>query len=85
MISEGVTGGRDDAFTFAVVLCAYAMLRYGRAPSRWNAVLMGLSAGIACLIRITSLSFLLPGLAYLFLATTRPWKERLRGMPWLSS
>lgn len=80
MISEGVTGGRDDVFTFAVALCAYAMLRYGRAPSRWNAVLMGLSAGIACLVRITSLSFLLPGLAYLFLATTRPWKERLRGM-----
>jgi len=80
-----VTGGRDDAFTFAVALCAYAMLRYGRAPSRWNAVLMGLSAGIACLVRITSLSFLLPGLAHLFLATTRPWKERLRGMPWLSS
>jgi hypothetical protein len=68
MISWGVDGWRDDAFTCAVVLATYAMLRYARQPSRSNALFLGIVAGVACLIRITSLSFLAPGFAYLVLA-----------------
>jgi len=80
VISWGVGGWRDDGFTCAVVLSAYAMLRYSRVPSRWNAVLMGVVAGLACLVRITSLSFLVPGFACLFLVTRGPWRERLGGV-----
>jgi len=80
VVSWSVGGWRDDAFTCAVVFSAYAMLRYSRAASRRNAVLMGMIAGLACLIRITSLSFLLPGFAYLYLTSRRPVKERLAGI-----
>lgn len=80
VIFWGVDGGRDDAFTCAVVLCAYVMLRYLRSASRGNAILMGAVAGIACLVRITSLSFTLPAFAWLLFTTRRPWRERLNGV-----
>ena len=80
LISEDVAGGRDVAFTFTVVACAYAMLRYWRTPSTGNAVLMGLAASVACLVRITSLSFLIPGMALLFVMTKRSWQERTKGL-----
>jgi hypothetical protein len=83
VISWGVDGWRDDAFTCAVVLATYAMLRYARQPSRWNALFVGIVAGVACLIRITSLSFLLPGFGYLALTAGRPSSARLlSGRPW---
>jgi len=80
VISWGVGGWRDDAFTCVVVLSCYAMLRYSRVPSRCNAVLVGLVAGLACLTRITSLSFLVPGFAYLLLTTNQTWRARLNGI-----
>jgi 4-amino-4-deoxy-L-arabinose transferase-like glycosyltransferase len=80
LISEDVAGGRDVAFTFAVATCAYVMLRYWRTPSTRNAVLIGLAASVACLVRITSLSFLVPGMAFLLVMTKRPWKERVKGL-----
>lgn len=80
VISWGVGGWRDDAFTCAVVLSAYAMLRYARVSSRSNAVLLGVVAGFACLIRITSLSFLVPGFVLLALTTSHAWRERLKGV-----
>jgi hypothetical protein len=79
-ISWGVRGWRDDAFTCAVVLSAYTIVRYMRVPSRRNAVLLGVVGGISCLIRITSVSFLAPGFACLLLASRQPWKERLAGI-----
>jgi 4-amino-4-deoxy-L-arabinose transferase-like glycosyltransferase len=78
MISEDIAGGRDVAFTFVVVASTYAMLRYWRLPSRRNAVLIGLAASVACLVRITSVSFLVPGMAFLLVMTKRPWKERVK-------
>jgi hypothetical protein len=80
LISEDVAGGRDVAFTFAVAACTYAMLRYWRSPSTRNAVLIGLAASGACLVRITSVSFLIPGMALLFFMTKRPWKVRVKGL-----
>ena len=65
VIFWGVDGGRDDAFTCAVVLFIYVVLRYVRSRSRGNAILMGATAGVACLVRITSLSFVLPVFAWL--------------------
>ena len=78
VISWGVRGWRDDAFTCAVVLSCWALLRCSRVPSRGHAVVLGVAAGLSCLIRITSLSFLLPGFIFLLARTAQPWRTRLR-------
>lgn len=80
VISWGVSGWRDDAFMCSVGMCAYAMVRHVRVPSRGSAILLGVCAGIACLIRVTALSFLLPGFVCLLVMTRHPWKERLMGI-----
>jgi hypothetical protein len=80
VVSWSVGGWKDDAFTAAVVLSTYTMLRYARAPSLRRAIVMGMIAGLACLIRITALSFVVPGLACVLLATAAPWRARLRGV-----
>ena len=77
LIGWNVGGWRDDAFMAAVVVCAYTMLRYCRWPSRNNAVFMGIAAGLACLIRITSLSFIVSGFAFLLVMRGTPWKTRM--------
>lgn len=77
IVTWSVGGWRDDAFTCAVLVSTYAMVRYLRAPTMMKGVAIGLVAGAACLIRITSLSFVLPGLAYLFFASTQPWRARV--------
>ena len=77
LIGWNVGGWRDDAFMAAVVVCAYTMLRYSRRPSRANALIMGMAAGLACLIRITSLSFVVTGFAFLLLLRETPWKVRM--------
>ena len=77
LIGWNVGGWRDDAFTAAVVVCAYTMLRYWRTPSRANALLMGMAAGLACLVRITSLSFVVAGFGFLLVLRGRAWKSRL--------
>jgi hypothetical protein len=78
LITEGITGGRDEAFMFAVAMFAWALVRWRRSPSVRRAMLAGAIGGFACLVRITSVSFLVPGLACLFFLTDRPWKVRLR-------
>lgn len=75
LIGWSVGGWRDDAFTAAVMVCACAMLRYCRSPSRRNAVFIGIASGLACLVRITSLSFVAAGIAFLMLRRT-PWRMR---------
>jgi 4-amino-4-deoxy-L-arabinose transferase-like glycosyltransferase len=80
VITWGAGGWRDDAFTFAVVLFAYATLRFARDPSGRHAVAMGAVAGLACLVRITALSFVLPGFACLALIGARPVRARLAGI-----
>jgi 4-amino-4-deoxy-L-arabinose transferase-like glycosyltransferase len=72
------TGGwRDDAFTFTVVAAAWAMLRCMRSPTGRNAVVLGVFAGAACLVRITAVSFIIPGLAYLLLAAPATRRQRV--------
>lgn len=79
-ITWGTGGWRDDAFMCGVVFAAYAMLRYARSPSRGNAIALGIVCGLACLVRITSLSFVLPGLLWLFVTQPGPWRARIRGI-----
>ena len=65
VIGWAAEGWRDDAMMFVFVMSCYAFLRCVRAPTVANAILAGVIAGIACLTRITALSFLLPAIAYL--------------------
>jgi 4-amino-4-deoxy-L-arabinose transferase-like glycosyltransferase len=80
VISWGVSGWRDDAFTFAVMLSACSMLYHRRKPSIGSAVALGVSAALACLTRIFSLSFLGPGFLYLLLWSADSWRHRLRDL-----
>ena len=76
LISWGVNGWRDDAFMFFVVLSSYALLRCHRQLTYRHAVWAGIVAGLACLTRLTSLSFLVPG--FVILAWSyRVQRERL--------
>ena len=77
LIGWNVGGWRDDAFTAAVVVFAYTLLRYWRAPSRRSAVVLGIAAGLACLVRITSLSFVASGFACLVLLRGYPWRSKV--------
>jgi hypothetical protein len=76
LIGWNVGGWRDDAFTAAVMVCTYTMLKYCRSPSRANAAGVGMASGLACLIRITSLSFVAAGFAYLLLRHRTPARKR---------
>ncbi len=78
VISTGTEGWRDEAFTCAVLLTALAMLRLIRRPSIRYAAMLGLASGAACLVRITSVSFVLSGFAYLCFAIDVPWRRRAR-------
>lgn len=69
-ITWAVDGWRDDLFTGMFVLTVWAILRFRDRASFGNALLLGAIAGAACLTRITSLSFILPGL--LWIAISRP-------------
>lgn len=64
-IAWAAEGWRDDAMMFVFVMSCYAFVRCMRAPTVANAIFAGAIAGIACLTRITALSFLLPAVIYL--------------------
>jgi hypothetical protein len=78
LILWGVRGWRDEAFLAIVPLWALAMLRAARAPAIASGAALGAAGGLALLVRITSLSFVVPGLAYLILAGTKTWRDRVR-------
>lgn len=63
VVEWAADGWRDDAFTAMVALSAWAILRFWKRPTWGAAVLAGGVAGVACLTRITAVSFLLPALA----------------------
>jgi 4-amino-4-deoxy-L-arabinose transferase-like glycosyltransferase len=56
-------GWRDDTFTFFVVAFCFFLLRLWARPGRGVAVASGVVAALACLTRLSALSFVLPGLA----------------------
>jgi hypothetical protein len=81
-ISCNILGGRDELFTVTALAFTYVVLRYVQEPTRRRAAIAGAWAGAACLVRITSLSFVLPGLACLIFVSRRPWKARLSDVAW---
>jgi len=68
LISIGVDGWRDDTFMFLVLMFCYAMLRLFRKASFGNALFAGVVAGLVCLTRMTSFSFIVPAYLYVLLA-----------------
>jgi len=78
VVDNATEGWRDDAFASAVVLTAWLLLRFSRRPDAKRAIALGAAAGAACLVRITALSFVLPGLVYVVAILALPWRERLR-------
>jgi hypothetical protein len=64
VITFAVDGWRDEGFTFFAVMTGYSFVRLRRSPSFGNAVVAGVFATGACLTRLTSFSFVVPGLAY---------------------
>lgn len=71
VITWAPDGWRDDTFTAAVLLATWGLLRLHRTPGFSKAVAAGLLCGIACLTRITALTFVLPALIWLVLAPLR--------------
>ena len=71
VLGLGHIDGNDVAFTLAVVLAALALLRYLRAPTWANALIVGLAGGATLLVRITGLA-VVPVLALLVALTAWP-------------
>jgi Dolichyl-phosphate-mannose-protein mannosyltransferase len=57
-------GWRDDTFAAAFVFALWAIVRLRQRPSVGNAVLAGCLGAVACLTRVTALSFLVPTLLW---------------------
>jgi hypothetical protein len=74
VITWAPDGWRDDTFMAAVLFAAWAFIRFSRQSSFGNALLLGAAAAAACLTRITALSFVVPGLAWLIVES--PAAER---------
>lgn len=71
LITWGIDGWRDDTFMALLLLTLWGLLRLRRQPTFAHALLAGSAAGLACLTRITALSFVLPALALLVIDAPR--------------
>ncbi len=79
-VSWAPDGWRDDTFMLAFTLTAWLFVRFRRAPTHGNAVAVGLAGAVSCLTRITSVSFVLPGLALAIVDGLRAeWRRRWQG------
>lgn len=78
LISSAPDGWRDDVFAATVTFAAWAFVRFHQRPVFRHAVLVGITSGLACLTRVTALSFVLPALVWVTLAGgERPRRPRL--------
>jgi hypothetical protein len=78
LITQGSQGCRDDAFACGVVLTVAAMVAWMQKPSRALVILIGVSAGLTGLVRISAFSFILPGFLYLMWASGPPRTARIK-------
>ena len=76
VLSWSVGGWRDDLFTALVTLAAWGFVRFHRRVSFGNALLAGITGGLACLTRITALSCVIPALAWVAFAGGRHQRRR---------
>lgn len=77
LITWGVDGWRDDTFMALVLLSAWGFVRLRARPSFGRALAAGTFAGLACLTRITALSFVIPALAVLVLDAPAPLRRQM--------
>src|SRR5918994_2860255 len=75
-ITWAVDGWRDDTFTAVFLLSAWALVRFHERASFGNALLVGITAGVACLTRITALSFIVPALVWIVASGKTGIRER---------
>lgn len=75
-VSWSADGWRDDTFTCMVVLTICALLWLRRQPHPRRAVLAGVAAAVACLTRITSVSWIVPALLLIAVERRREWRHR---------
>lgn len=85
LITWGIDGWRDDTFTALLLLTLWSFLQLRRRPSFAQALLAGAAAGLACLTRITALSFVLPGLALLVIDAPRGERRHRAAMAGLAA
>lgn len=76
-ITWSVDGWRDDTFSAAFVFAAWALVRLHQRQSFANAVTAGVLCGIACLTRITALSFVIPALVWIAISGPDERRQRL--------
>jgi len=77
MVTWGVDGWRDDTFSAAVLFSTWALLKLRERPGPANAILSGALCAIACLTRITAISFIVPAFVWL-VADRAPAPRMLR-------
>lgn len=75
-ITWAVDGWRDDTFTAVFLLSAWALVRFHERASFGNALLLGITAGAACLTRITALSFIVLALIWIVASGKTGIRER---------
>ncbi len=66
-VSWAVDGWRDDTFTLFTVLTIWSLIQLARVRTPRRAVVAGVMAGLACLTRLSALSYVLPGLTWIVL------------------
>lgn len=83
LVSLASLGWRDDAYMAMAVLSALLMLRWWRADPPGTratytaAAWAGVGAGFAMLTRITAVTFLVPGIIWLFVERRAGWRRQL--------
>jgi len=78
VITWAPDGWRDDTFTATVLFAVWSVLRLHQRPSTANAVLAGGLCGVACLTRITALSFVVPAILWLIVAAGPSRRDKVR-------
>jgi hypothetical protein len=76
-ISWSVDGWRDDTFAAMFVLSAWTLVRLRARPTTLNAILAGVIGGLACLTRITAVSFIVPALIWIALDGRDERRQRM--------
>ena len=70
-IRWSVGGWRDDTFALFVTLTAWQLVRLQQRPTYDHALTAGVAGAAACLTRITSITFLVPGLVWILVEAAR--------------
>ncbi len=85
LITWGADGWRDDTFMALVLFTAWGFVTLRQRPTFGRALIAGGAAGLACLTRITALSFVLPAVVLLAIDAPPAQRRRLASAAGLSA